>query len=301
VIRDLTVDGNWSEQEPADGDWANGFGIQIRGNSQAITIENCVFQNWITNGGLLSASGIRVRNSTFRNNGLGAAQEGRNGHGLNVNTQGSNGRVIIENCLFANNTGQAVDNNGGRMTIRNSVFKNNGAGIKLEADTEDVFLENVHIIGDSETSIPIKCVPTGSEGTGRLRLQSVIIENAGWPAIDLPGRPGTVTGDNILIMNVDQENHRDAGFYIRSERTVDIGTLSIHDVSGTAVDFSGASGQIDELVYSGVSGVGNTADVAIGTSREGSPISVSVPSESEIGAGTTNKSRDGTNTDTSGE
>jgi hypothetical protein len=293
VIRDLTLDGNWSEQTPKDGDWGNGFGIEIRGGKQAVTIENCVVQNWITNGGLMGAAGIRVRNCTFRNNGWGVHQEGRRGHGFNVNTSGSSGRVVAENCLFESNVGQAVDNNGGKMTIRNCVFDDHEFGIKMDADTEDILLENVHIIGSDRTAIPIKCIPTGNESTGTLRLRSVIIENARWPAIDLPQRPGPVSGDNILIKNVDTDDRRDGGFYIRSDRNVDIGTLSIHNVSGSALHFEGAGGRIDELVYSGVAGVGDTAGVDIGTARKGEPISVSVPSKSEVGAVLSSRSSEG--------
>jgi hypothetical protein len=300
VIRDLVLDGNWSEQKPDDGDWMNGFGIDIRGGEQPVTIENCVVQNWVTNGGLMGASGIRVRNCTFRNNGWGVHEEGRRGHGFNVNTSDSSGRVVAENCYFKDNVGQAVDNNGGKVTVRNCIFDGHEFGIKMDADTEDVLLENVHIIGNERTEIPIKCIPTGNESTGSLRLRSVIIENARWPAIDLPQRPGPVSGDNILIRNVDQDNHRGAGFYIRSGRNVDIGTLSVHDISGSALNFEGARGNIKELVYSGVSGVGETADVSIGAAREGDPISVSVPSKSEVGAGRSSSSRSGGSSGSSG-
>ena len=300
-IKNLTFDGNWSEQSPTNGDWMNAFGVHIRGDNQQVTIENCVFKNWVTNGGLLGAAGITVKNSTFRDNGWGVAQEGREGHGFNVYTRGGSGRVTVENCLFDNNVGQAIDSRGGSVSVRNTVMKIDDAAIKLNGPTDDVLLENVQIIGKSGTRIPIKCVPTGDEGTGTLRLYSIVIENAGWPAIDLPRRPGSIEGDNILIKNVDTGGQRNAGFYIDSSRTVNIGKLSIHDVSGSALRFSGASGTIDELVYSGVSDVGDSDGVSITTSRAGDPIAVAVPSASQVGAGTRSTSGDNSTDDTTGK
>jgi hypothetical protein len=284
VIRDMIVDGNWSEQRPPDGDWQNGFGIEIRNIAQKVTIENCVFEKWVTNGGLMAAGGIKIRNSTFRKNGMGVKQEGRQGHGFNVNTADGSGRVIVENCLFDGNVGQAIDSRGGKVTVRNSVMRIEDGAIKLNGPTEDVRLENVHIKGGSNTRIPIRCVPTGDEGTGTLRLNSVIIENAKWPAIDLPRRPGSVKGDNILIKNVSRENHRDAGFYIEGEREMDIGAISIHDVGGAAVQFSGATGVIEELTFSGASELGEIGDVVIKNILTGTPIEVSVPAASDVGA-----------------
>lgn len=286
TIRDLTLSGNWSRQTPEDR-FPNGFGVNIVGDSRDVVFENCIFRDWATNGGLMRAPGIRIRNCTFIHNGYGLFQDGNRGHGFNVNTTGKSGRVVAENCLFVDNTGNGVDVRGGKATIRNSVFRRHGFGLKIKHNVEETVIENCRFV-DSEHH-HIHCVPNGNEGTGTLRLQSVVMEDSRYPAITLNQRPGTLEGSDILIKNANTADPKEGAIYINADsplgdRHVDIGTLSIHDMNGDAIDFSHAVGEIDRLVHSGTEGVGDSADVTIDTVENGGPINVSVPDESEVGA-----------------
>jgi hypothetical protein len=287
TVRNLILDGNLSNQDPAGGRYPNGFGVNIRGQSRGVVFENCLFKDWASVGGLMQAPGIRVRNCTFLRNGYGLLQDGNHGHGFNVNTGGLDGRVVARNCLFAYNSGQGVDARQGKVTVKNSVFKGNGWGVKIKQKTEDVLLERCRM--ENSGHMHVHCVPTGDDGTGSLRLQTVLMDDSTWPAIALNQRPGSLLGDEIVIKNADTEEHKSSAIFINADspvgdRTVDIGTLSVHDVVGTALDCSHAYGTIDTLIHSGTEGVGPRSDISIGTVKTGEPIDVSVPTESTVGA-----------------
>jgi hypothetical protein len=287
TIRGLTLDGRWWGQLADDtGDFPNGFATNIRGEFRSVTFENCRVQQWATTGGLMAAPGIRIRNCEFVRNGYGIAQDGKNGHGFNVRTDGREGRVVADECLFLNNVGDGIDARTGKVTINRCVFKGNGWGVKLKPTTEEVLMKHCKMV-DTE-KIHIRCVPTGDAGTGRLRLHSVEFDNSPWPAIHLDRRPGTLEGDNILVKNANTMGKKAGAVFIgadspQGDRKVDIGTLSVHDVEGSAVDFRHAQGTIEVLKFSGADGVGLTDDVSIGTALEGDPIRIETPSKSEIG------------------
>lgn len=286
TIRNLTLDGRWWEQQPGSDKFPNGFAADIRGESRDVTFENCIVKNWATNGGLMAAPGIRVKNCEFVRNGYGKAQFGKNGHGFNVRTDGRSGRVIAENCLFLNNVGDGIDARAGKVTIRRCVFKGNGYGIKLKQKTEDVLMEHCRMVDSGR--MHIRCVPTGEEGTGRLRLNSVVFDGSPWPAIHLNKRPGTFEGDNILVKNANTEQAKDSGVFIDADssagdRSVDVGTLSVHNVNGSALEFRHADGTIETLNHSSTDGPGDSDDVEIGTINNSDPISVETPSWEEVG------------------
>lgn len=287
TVRDLTFDGNWEAQSESDGRVPNGFGVDIRGTERNITFENCVFENWATNGGLMAAPGIRIRNCSFKHNGYGIAEMGSSGHGFNVRTTSGPGRVVAENCYFFDNTGNGVDIRGGKATIRNSVFKRHGFGVKIKPKVEEAVLENCQLL-DSE-HMHIHCVPSGDEGTGLLRLRSVVMKNSKWPAITLNQRPGVLKGTDILIKDADTEDNKQGAVFIDShsplgDREVDIDRLSIHGTTGAAIDFSNAYGRIGELIHTETDGVGDSAEVDVDEAEIDDPISVSVPSISDVGA-----------------
>jgi len=288
TIRDLVLDGNWSMQGRREKQYPNAFGINVRGQYQALTLENCRVRNWATNGGLMRAPGVRLRSCTFEHNGYGAAHSGRHGHGFNVRTTDQSGRVVAEKCMFFDNTGEGIDARGGKVTVKDSIFDSNGWGIKIKQQTEDVLVQNCEMVNSG--AMHIHCVPTGSDGTGRLRLESVAMNGSEWPAIDLNGRPGKIEGDNILVMNAARGDHRNNGAGIfadadspKGDRIVDIGTLSVHNVVGSALHFEHASGSIDRLIYSDTDGIGSVDAVTIGTETVGDPISVSLPQRSAVG------------------
>ena len=181
TVRDLEFDGNWWGQDPGQGQYPNGFGVNIRGKTRDVVFENCLFKNWASVGGLMQAPGIRTRNCTFMHNGYGLLQDGNHGHGFNVNTDGRKGRVVAKNCLFVDNSGEGIDARKGKVTVKNSVFKNNGWGVKIKHKTEDVLLKRCRM--ENSGHMHIHCVPTGDEGTGRLALQTVLMDGSTWPAI----------------------------------------------------------------------------------------------------------------------
>lgn len=286
TIRDLTIDGMWQNQGGADSNFPNGFGIHVNRTTGPFRLQNCILRGWSTNGALLSAAGVSVDYCTFERNGHGALQDGNRGHGFNANPP-DGGSVTATNCVFRHNSGEGVDTLGGKLTVRNSVFRNNGWGVKLNPGVEAVTLEHCKMVDSSY--MHIHCVPSGDEGTGRLRLHSVVLEKSTWPAISLNQRPGTLEGDKILIRNANSENQKNSAISVNAysqlgNRTLDIGTLSIHDVVGNAVHFEHAAGSIGTLKYSGTEGIGKTADVSLGTVTEADPIDVKVPSESDVGS-----------------
>jgi hypothetical protein len=282
TIRDLVFDGNWSEQVGGDGTFPNGFGVDVRGTGQGVLFENCIFQNWATNGAIMEADDLVVRNCTFHHNGYGAATVDRDGHGMNAGAE-PNG-VLVENCLFTDHTGTGVDSSRGKVTVRNSVFNGNQFGVKLNDASKEVVLENCCFDMKGSGKQCIYSIPKRN-GVGTLRLDRVHIDNAQWPGIDLPSK-ARVVGTDVLLTNCNRSGVRRGALYLNSGSEIDIERLSIHDSQGGAVQFRDASGRIETLIHSGNSGgVGERSRVVIGRSIVGLPIPLETPDASSVGAG----------------
>lgn len=282
TIRDLVFDGNWSEQVGGDGTFPNGFGVDVRGTGQGVLFENCIFQNWATNGGIMEAENLTVRNCTFHHNGYGAASVGRDGHGMNAGA-GSDG-VLVENCLFTDHSGAGVDSRRGKVTVRNAVFVGNQFGVKLNDATREVVLENCALDMQGGGEQCIYSIPNRDD-VGTLRLERVHIANARWPGIDLPSK-ARVVGTDILLTNCNRSEVRRGALYLNGGSEVDIERLSVHETPGGAVQFRNASGRIGTLVHSGNDdGVGVLSRVELGRSILSIPISLDIPDASSVGAG----------------
>ncbi|AUV82581.1 hypothetical protein C2R22_13805 [Salinigranum rubrum] len=277
TFRNLQIDGNWRNQSAP-----NGFGVEIRGTGiDPITFEGCRISNWGTNGGNLNTNAV-IRSCDFIGNGHGAARYDRLGHGLNVTLDASNDEtLLVENCLFRNNTGAAIDSQQGEITFRNTVVEESGFGFKHHKDTH-LTVENCRFRNIS--SRPWYMIP-GRQRLGTVRCIDTVFENAGWPAFDFPS-PADFRGDNILIIGANQNNERDGSFYARAGGNFDLGRLSIHDSAhGAALELLDCSGRIEELVHSGnPGGVGVTEGVEIGTVTRGDPISLDPPVAEDVGA-----------------
>jgi hypothetical protein len=276
TFRNLQLNGNWRNQSAQ-----NGFGFEIRGDGvEPITLENCRISNWGTNGGNLNTNAV-IRSCDFIGNGRGAARYDRLGHGINVTLDAlSDETLLVENCLFRNNTGAAIDSQRGEITFRNTVVEKSGYGFKHHEDTY-LTVENCKFRDIS--SRPWYMIP-GRQRLGTVRCIDTVFENAGWPAFDFPS-PADFRGDNILIVGANQNNERDGSFYARDGGDFDLGRLSIHDSAhGAALELRDCSGRIDELVHSGnPGGVGVTEGVEIGTVTQGDPISLDPPAAEDVG------------------
>lgn len=286
TIRNLTIDGQWWEQTATESGFPNGFGVNIRGQSREVSFDNCRFQNWATNGGLMAAAGIRITDCVFRGNGYGVSQFGFYGHGFNANPGNQGGEIVVKECAFLNNTGEGVDVKSGTVRMERCLFRSNGWGIKLNPMTEEVLVRHCGMFDSG--AMHIHCVPTGDKETGTLRLESVVLNGSPWAAIDLNRRPGTLEGTNILVKNANLDNERDGALYVNAysdegDRVTDIGMLSVHDSVGNALSFKHATGSIETL-NTGLDDIGSVADLTIGATKDDDPISVSVPSLSVIDA-----------------
>lgn len=282
TIRDIVFDGAWSAQDGGGKRFPNGFGIHVEGPGESITVENCMFRNWATNGALMVADGMTIRDCTFHHNGYGAAQDGRQGHGMNAGAWPKG--VVAERCLFTDNVGTGIDNTSGKVTARQCVFFGNGYGVKVDEASKETVLENCYLDMRGQGQQCIYTIP-GKRDVGTLRLQNVHIANATWPAIDLPSK-AKVVGDGVLITNCNQQGARRGAFYARGGVEIDIQTLSIHDSQGDALDLQDAVGSIETLIHNRNTGdVGDLSDVELlVAATDLPPISLDLPEVEAVGS-----------------
>ena len=288
VIRDMTLDGNQWEQGSSS-DVPNGMALQIKGNSQAVVVDNCRIIDWSLNGGMHFADDEVVRNCDFINNGRAVLEvNGYNGHGTNVGPNASSSDAhgcLIENCYFENNAGDSVNNNG-VATIRNCFSTGNGKAIKFNGAVRTT-IENSRFRDIRRRGV--KTVKT--DASGLLEMYDVEVSGTGLEAI-ATRTPGDFNGHNILVTNANSEDfHNGEGIRLENKQ-VDLGTVCVTGTAhGAVFDVTNSSGSIDELVREENSGgLGTVEDLSIGTDTTGGSISIDAPSMSEVGTSSSGSS-----------
>jgi hypothetical protein len=294
TVENLRLLGNGLEQT-----YRVGLGIHVVGRqAQRVELSNIRVENWATNGLKTTTPGTRVRDSTFHHNGHKAeAAAGYHGHGIDADIDG--GGVVVERVLCTDNTGNGIDSNGGSVTLRDSVIRDNNYGVKLDEDTTGFRVSNTRF-ANHETTV-FHNIPEDVDN-GDLVLNKVRIEDAGWPAFHLPAG-GTFEGDDIVIVRTNTDRDQPAAVVVKDEgRRFDVGTMSIHDTAGgSALYLQNCSGSIDRLVHgNNPNGVGQTGGVSIGSTERGDPLAISVPTAQDVGAGR-DSSGDGSSGGSSGD
>lgn len=292
-FRDLTLDGNGLAQ-----DNRIGIGVEVE-NVGVIDAQRTVFANWGTNGVVNRTADATFDYCTFDGNGQRAAEDGYAGHGVVVLTE-SGVKTVANHCLFQRQTGQAMNNDGGDngltggwMEMRDCAVVDGGGMVKYDQSNERTAIINSR--ASNMKLMGIKNNP--GDGGGTLYLDNVLIENCGWPGIDLPAT-GTVTGDMLEVRNVSTEDNRNAGLYSSDGLEWNFGRVSIHETSGDAVKLYESSGSIDEVVYGSTPGsLGPTSGVSVASSGQGDPLGVSVPALTAVGASADTSTSDSTTDD----
>jgi len=294
-FRNFTLDGQGLEQ-----DYSIGLGIKVTDDGsgpQPVEIRDCVVKDWAVNGIVFEAPGGRVYNSSIVKNGRKREQEtGLDGHGLNCDV-GDSGTVVADGCLFQDNTGAGADNGSGTLRIRNSVIDRCGYAVKINQDSVEQSVENT-LISNIQTEPGIYNIPANT-ASADLVLNSVVLDTVEMAGVDLPAS-GSFSGDQIVVKNANQNGSQTAGVMARDEgRSFNIGEMSVHGtVGGAAVRFQNSSGSIDRLVHGGNdAGVGDTGGVNVSSVESGDPLSVSVPSVTDVGAGSSTTEDDGSTAD----
>jgi len=290
-FRNFTLDGQGLEQ-----DYSIGLGIKVTNDgsgAQSVEVRDCIVKDWAVNGIVFKAPGGRVYNSSIIKNGRKREQAtGLDGHGLNCDYAGS-GTVVADGCLFQDNTGAGADNGSGTLRIRNSVIDRCGYAVKINQESTEQRIENT-LISNIQTEPGIYNIPA-DDTSADLVLNSVVLDTVEMAGIDLPAG-GSISGDQIVVKNANQNGTQGAGFMARDEgRSFNIGEVSVHGtISGAAVLFRNSGGSIDRLVHGGNdAGLGDTGGVNVSSVESGDPLNVSVPSTSDVGAGSSTTSDDG--------
>jgi hypothetical protein len=282
TIRDMTWHGNWRNLDlNPNGKGSTAFGFVFQGSgSTSFTVERVRWTDWWTNGGLALHPDVTFRWCDFMNCGLGPdAVAGSSGHGFNAASE--SGEILVEDSLFMNISGLAIDHRetGGDVRMRRCYASGLGTGLmKKKNYSGTAFLENVYAevrndfveseLQSWEGRHGVYSNPTSGDSAGSLYVDNVKIVNTSRAAIDIDN-PFDVFGPGPLILeNANIDDYRGGAFHVdgNAEIAMVIGELGIHNTAnGAAFDINGqCRGHIRDLRRSGnPAGLGNTRGLAI--------------------------------------
>jgi hypothetical protein len=280
-FRGLTLDGNKSAQPNTN----PGLCLLSEADGGRVICQDCRFTS--ANNAATKFSGTANADfafCTFDNSGY----LSNGGHAISPN-QTTQATTTVRRCLFVGQGGVDIDT--GHMTpgaswqtviIEECFFRDSKRGVlKISSENARTVMRNSVMRNSGE--IPVKMNPT-DQNIGTIELEECVIDGATWPAVHLPC-PGRLVLNDVAMMNISTEGRGgSAGMYALGQR-LSVGRISIHNVdggSGRALQLGGCSGSISELVYGGVSGVGNGGGT-LQSARRGQPLSPSVVSESQCG------------------
>lgn len=274
----LCLDGNKQQQS----DTGLCFLSKARGGK--VVIRDCRFTSAYNAGMKFSGTAeADIQFCQFDNNGF----LSNGGHAISPNQDGKI-RTVVRRCLFQYQGGVDIDTGHMKpdtawqtVIVEECYFSESKRGVlKISSENSRTTVRNS--VMESGGEIPVKMNPTPQD-IGVIELDNVIIDGAGWPGIDLPA-PGRLELNEVAIKNVNQDGQRGGGIFARGQN-IQATRVSVHNVNGgssPAVDLAGCSGRMDELIYGGVSGIGNGAGI-VKSSRRGAPINPTVVSKSKVG------------------
>ena len=285
-LEKFAVVGNKSEQGQNPG-----IGIHTEANGEFV-MRDCRVSSW-RNAGLKLSGAMKadVQYCSFDNNGL----RSNGGHDISPNQAWEPTETLVKHVLCTNSGGVSIDvgqdNDAQLQTvlIDRCVLKDSRGSLKLSTENKSTTVRNTQMLGNENTTIPVKVNPT-DVSIDDLALDNVLIDGGGWPGIDLPC-PGRLRLDDVAIKNIDQDNverGRDrGGIYTRGIGFGSSGRVSLHNIGrnndSIVLNIEGGAGVIGEVVYGNAEELGTTQGVEIAQSRQGEPLDPDVVHESEVG------------------
>lgn len=283
-LENLTLDGNKARQR------AGGKAIKTTADGGRLVLTDCRVTSWKSTGvNIEGGMDAVITYCHFDGNGLWE----NGGHAISANQRG---RTEVRWSLLEGSGGVDIDvgvsKNAERQVVlvERCVLRNSRGSFKIDNENKLTTIRNTQLLGDNETTIPIKQNPKEIP-IGRVVLDNVLIDGGGWPAIDIPA-PGTIAGDTVAIKNVaalrELTEERNAAVYTEQLTWNAFGTLSVENVgpngTGVALNINNSSGSIGEVILAdGVAGVGSAEGVSIGRTTRGDSLVPDVPAVAEVG------------------